>query len=219
MYRRPNLVPRSPTAKGKGKQSEIWVRDYRRPPPSGNIGRVSPLDFFSGRKDVCTRPIISPAFAKLTENWVNWVIGCSNKTRLVLLHTVYSRLADTLLIRTPRLCGQEPFPPPPAKCIKKWLWQTPIPVLRTLAITEMRTLSCPQGRDFTCFFSRYRGHSWILRQKSGLIGWCEILYQLISREKRLVFHPSPWDCHVITVSGCLILTAVNSSSYRWLTKC
>ena len=112
MYRRPNLVPRSPTAKGKGKQSEIWVRDYRRPPPSGNIGRVSPLDFFSGRKDVCTRPIISPAFAKLTENWVNWVIGCSNKTRLVLLHTVYSRLADTLLIRTPRLCGQKPVPPP-----------------------------------------------------------------------------------------------------------
>ena len=30
---------------------------------------------------------------------------------------------------------------------------------------------------------------------------------------------SPRDGHVITVSGCLILTAVNSSSYGWLTKC
>ena len=29
----------------------------------------------------------------------------------------------------------------------------------------------------------------------------------------------PRDGHVITVSGCLILTAVNSSSYGWLTKC
>ena len=30
---------------------------------------------------------------------------------------------------------------------------------------------------------------------------------------------SPRDGHVITVSGCLILTAANSSSYGWLTKC
>ena len=30
---------------------------------------------------------------------------------------------------------------------------------------------------------------------------------------------SPRDGHVITVSGCPILTAVNSSSYGWLTKC
>ena len=43
-------------------------------------------------------------------------------------------------------------------------------------------------------------------------------YQLICRGKRLVFHLSPRDGHVITVSGCLILTAVNSFSYRWLTK-
>ena len=27
--------------------------------------------------------------------------------------------------------------------------------------------------------------------------------------KRLVFHLNPWDAHVIIVSGCLILTAVN----------
>ena len=27
IMRKINLVPRSPTAKGKGKQSEIWVRD------------------------------------------------------------------------------------------------------------------------------------------------------------------------------------------------
>ena len=39
------------------------------------------------------------------------------------------------------------------------------------------------------------------------------------REKRLAFHLSPRDGHVITVSGCLILTAANSSSYGWLTKC
>ena len=44
-------------------------------------------------------------------------------------------------------------------------------------------------------------------------------YQLICRGKRLVFHLSPRDGHVITVSGCLILTAANSSSYGWLTKC
>ena len=30
---------------------------------------------------------------------------------------------------------------------------------------------------------------------------------------------SPRDGHVITVSGGLILTAANSSSYGWLTKC
>ena len=46
-----------------------------------------------------------------------------------------------------------------------------------------------------------------------------ITYQLICRGKRLVFHVSPRDGHVITVSGRLILTAVNSSSYGWLTKC
>ena len=30
---------------------------------------------------------------------------------------------------------------------------------------------------------------------------------------------SPRDGHVITFSGCLILTAANSFSYGWLTKC
>ena len=128
---------------------------YRRPPPSGNIGRVSSPDFSSGRRDLCTQAIISPAFAKLTENWVNY---CSNKTRPVLLHTVYSHLADTLLLTDTPLMRTRASPPPPAKCIKKWLEQTPIPLLRTLAITEMPTLSCPQARDFTCFFSRYSGH-------------------------------------------------------------
>ena len=38
-------------------------------------------------------------------------------------------------------------------------------------------------------------------------------------EKRLVFHLSPRDGHVITVSARLILTAVNSSSYGWHTNC
>ena len=41
------------------------------------------------------------------------------------------------------------------------------------------------------------------------VGKCDILYQLISRGKRLVFHLSPRGGHVIIVSGCLILTAVN----------
>ena len=34
--------------------------------------------------------------------------------------------------------------------------------------------------------------------------------------KRPVFHLSPRDGYVLFVSGCLILTAVNSSSYGWL---
>ena len=34
--------------------------------------------------------------------------------------------------------------------------------------------------------------------------------------KRPVFHLSQGDGHVIFVSECLILTAVNSSSYGWL---
>ena len=42
------------------------------------------------------------------------------------------------------------------------------------------------------------------------------LYQLTCREKTTGLLSEP---AVITVSGCLILTAVNSSSYRWLTKC
>ena len=38
-----------------------------------------------------------------------------------------------------------------------------------------------------------------------------------SGTKQLVFYLSPRDDHVIIVSGCLILTAVNSSSYVGLT--
>ena len=38
---------------------------------------------------------------------------------------------------------------------------------------------------------------------------CQLLLSLIVGEKRLVFHLSPRDGHVIIVSGCLILTAVN----------
>ena len=34
--------------------------------------------------------------------------------------------------------------------------------------------------------------------------------------KRPVFHLSPRDGYVLFVSGCLILTAANSSSYGWL---
>ena len=48
---------------------------------------------------------------------------------------------------------------------------------------------------------------------------CDILYQLICRGKWLISYLSSRDGHVITVSGCLILTAVNSFPYGWLTKC
>ena len=66
----------------------------------------------------------------------------------------YSRLSpcghpavtDTTLLRT------KASPPPPAKRIKKWLKQIKLSLLRTPAITEMRTLSCPQ-RDISLVFS------------------------------------------------------------------
>ena len=48
------------------------------------------------------------------------------------------------------------------------------------------------------------------------IGKCNILYQLICRAKRLVFQLSPRDGHVIIVSGCLILTAVNLIILIWM---
>ena len=35
------------------------------------------------------------------------------------------------------------------------------------------------------------------------------IHKLVVEAKRLVFHLSPQDGHVIIVSGCLILTAVN----------
>ena len=44
--------------------------------------------------------------------------------------------------------------------------------------------------------------------------YCISLYV---RAKQLVFHLSPRYGHVIIVSGCLILTAVKSFSYGWLT--
>ena len=53
------------------------------------------------------------------------------------------QMQSTLALGTPRFLGHPAMadkshpPPPPAKCIKKWLKQTP-------TIMEMRTLSCPQ---------------------------------------------------------------------------
>ena len=51
--------------------------------------------------------------------------------------------------------------------------------------------------------------------------WVSVTYyiSLYVGKKRLVFHLNPCDGHVITVSARLILTAVNSSSYGWITKC
>ena len=46
-------------------------------------------------------------------------------------------------------------------------------------------------------------------KSSGFEQVCQLLLSLIVGEKRLVFHLSPRDGHVIIVSGCLILTAVN----------
>ena len=47
------------------------------------------------------------------------------------------------------------------------------------------------------------------------VGRCDILDQLTCRAKTTGFHVSPRDGHVIFVSGCPILTAVNSFWYGW----
>ena len=159
---------------------------------------------------------MSPAFAKLTENWVNCF---SNKTRPVLLHTVYSRLADTLLLTDTPLMRTRASPPPPGEMHKEMTVTNSDPAITNSRYYGNADTFLPPSARFHLVFSLAIADTWILRQKSGLIGWCDILYQLISRGKRLVFYLSRRDCHVITVSGCLILTAVNSSWYGWLTKC
>ena len=55
-----------------------------------------------------------------------------------------------------------------------------------------------------------------VKRASVYVGKRDILRRLTCRGKKPVFHLSPRDGHVIFVSGCLILTAVNSSSYGLL---
>ena len=45
---------------------------------------------------------------------------------------------------------------------------------------------------------------------------CDILHRLTCRGKTTGLSSEPESGHVIFVRGCLILTAVNSSSYEWL---
>ena len=110
-------------------------------------------------------------------------------------------------------------PPPPGEMHKEMTVTNSDPAITNSRYYGNADTFLPPSARFHLVFSLAVADTWILRQKSGLIGWCDILYQLISRGKRLVFYLSRRDCHVITVSGCLILTAVNSSWYGWLTKC
>ena len=74
----------------------------------------------------------------------------------ILLYNVQS----TLALRTPRYYGH------PANADKSQpsgethieMTETNSHYYWTLAITEMRTLSCPQARNFTSLNSRYSGH-------------------------------------------------------------
>ena len=66
-------------------------------------------------------------------------------------------LQSTLALRTPRYYGpliMRTTTSPRFLAINDW---NKLPLLRTLAITGLRTLSCPQARHFSCFFSRYSG--------------------------------------------------------------
>ena len=68
--------------------------------------------------------------------------------------TVNSRLADTSLLRTPRCYGQQLNP---RRKLQTFDWNK-LPLLRTLAITDLRTLYSVPMSQFYCFLSRYSGH-------------------------------------------------------------
>ena len=68
--------------------------------------------------------------------------------------TVNSRLADTSLLRTPRYYGQQLNP---RRKLQTFDWNK-LPLLRTLAITDLRTLYSVPTSQFYCFLSRYSGH-------------------------------------------------------------
>ena len=68
--------------------------------------------------------------------------------------TVNSRLADTSLLRTPRYYGQQQNP---RRKLQPFDWNK-LPLLRTLATTDLRTLYSVPTSQFYCFLSRYSGH-------------------------------------------------------------
>ena len=69
-------------------------------------------------------------------------------------YTVNSRLADTSLLRTPRYYGQQQNP---RRKLQTFDWNK-LPLLRTLATTDLRTLYSVPTSQFYCFLSRYSGH-------------------------------------------------------------
>ena len=68
--------------------------------------------------------------------------------------TVNSRLADTSLLRTPRYYGQQRNP---QRKLQTFDWNE-LPLLRTLAITDLQTLYSVPMSQFYCFLIRYSGH-------------------------------------------------------------
>ena len=72
----------------------------------------------------------------------------------VFRDTVNSRLADTSLLRTPRYYGQQQNP---RRKLQTFDWNK-LPLLRTLATTDLRTLYSVPTSQFYCFLSRYSGH-------------------------------------------------------------
>ena len=74
--------------------------------------------------------------------------------QLPKLATVNSRLADTSLLRTPCYYGQQQNP---RRKLQPFDWNK-LPLLRTLATTDLRTLYSVPTSQFYCFLSRYSGH-------------------------------------------------------------
>ena len=83
----------------------------------------------------------------------NYLLLFHDEWGSVVGNTVNSRLADTSLLRTPRKYGQ---PLNPRRKLQTFDWNK-LPLLRTLAITDLRT---PLGFNcqFYCSNSRYNGH-------------------------------------------------------------
>ena len=63
-------------------------------------------------------------------------------------------ITDTSLLRTPRYYGQQQNP---RRKLQTFDWNK-LPLLRTLATTDLRTLYSVPTSQFYCFLSRYSGH-------------------------------------------------------------
>ena len=69
-------------------------------------------------------------------------------------YTVNSRLADTSLLRAPRYYRQQRNP---RRKLQMFDWNK-LPLLQTLATTDLRTLCSVPRSQFYCFLSRYSRH-------------------------------------------------------------